>query len=202
MSIYALLFLMEVCLSGSSEALTEMKDVECYSNVRLPCEAGRVGPKFRSLTWYKVPPVTSTSNRTGILRLRGGETTLYNYTRRVALGPEGQLILPRVTPNDTGTYECLLRANLGGHNLESSVYLSVNACIEPVTEAPIGKDWTAAKSPLLDVLEVPAGWAALAFISLSLLKIILCLVVIKVLAKMRPSQSYRVGSRRSNKSQT
>ncbi|XP_076131872.1 uncharacterized protein LOC143114243 isoform X3 [Alosa pseudoharengus] len=191
----ALLLLMAVCLSGSSEALTEIKDIECYSNVSLPCEAGRVGPKFRSLTWYKL------QNRTGILRSRADNTTLYSYHRQAALGGEGQLILPRVTPNDSGIYECLLRANLGGHNLESSVSLSVNACIEPLTVTPIRRDWTVQKSPLLDVLEVHAGWAALGFISLSLLKIILCVVVIKVLAKMRPSQSYRVGSKRSQRSQ-
>ncbi|XP_041954100.1 uncharacterized threonine-rich GPI-anchored glycoprotein PJ4664.02 isoform X3 [Alosa sapidissima] len=183
----ALLLLMAVCLSGSSEALMEMKDIECYSNVSLPCEAGRVGPKFRSLTWYKL------QNRTGILRSRADNTTLYSYHRQVALGGEGQLILPRVTPNDSGIYECLLRANLGGHNLESSVSLSVNACIEPLTVTPIRRDWTVQKSPLLDVLEVHAGWAALGFISLSLLKIILCVVVIKRLTVSPSVSSAGVG---------
>ncbi|KAG5282430.1 hypothetical protein AALO_G00055920 [Alosa alosa] len=184
---------MAVCLSGSSEVLTEMKDIECYSNVSLPCEAGYLGPKFCSLTWYK--------NRTGVLRWiwndtkRGDYWRMGNVTRQAALGPEGQLILPRVTPNDTGTYKCFLRANLGEQNLESSVYLSVNVtCVEPVTSTP-------SSCPLLDVLEMHAAWATLGFISLSLLKIILCVVVIKVLAKLRPSQSYNLGSKRSQRSQ-
>ncbi|XP_031422685.1 uncharacterized protein LOC116220340 [Clupea harengus] len=189
----ALLLLTAVCLSFCAEAL-EKVEARCHSNVSLPCDAH--SQNYRSLTWYKL------HSRTSILKRKGGNITTYDYPRAVALGPQGELILPRVTPDDSGTFECLRKANVGGQNQESIINLSVTACIRPTEVMPTPSLLPALEGPLLEgMVVVHAGWAFLGFSSLSLLKIILCFVSVKVFAKVRCSRNQRLGSQRSRRFQ-
>lgn len=50
----------------------------------------------------------------------------YNFTRHAWFGEKYSLLLPRVTPEDSGSYECAINANVGGRNLNLEVNLIVN----------------------------------------------------------------------------
>lgn len=64
----------------------------------------------------------------GIVR-RGKSGTspqYYNFTRMAMFGEEYSLFIPSVTPEDSGSYECAISANIGGQNLNLKVVLTVN----------------------------------------------------------------------------
>lgn len=51
---------------------------------------------------------------------------VYSSPPRVALGKNYSLTLLSVTPEDSGSYECALNANIGGRNLYVTVDLVVH----------------------------------------------------------------------------
>lgn len=61
-----------------------------------------------------------------IIRRRKEETQPSNFSRDVSFGEDLSLFLPKVKPEDTGTYKCDIRANVGQRNKEGYVHLKVN----------------------------------------------------------------------------
>lgn len=64
----------------------------------------------------------------GIIRRGKGDeaTQYYDFTRLASFGEKNSLLLPRVTPEDSGSYECAISANVRGRNLNLQVDLIVN----------------------------------------------------------------------------
>lgn len=54
------------------------------------------------------------------------EPYVYSSSPQVEFGEKYSLTLLGVTPEDSGSYECAINANIGGQNLKSTVNLVVN----------------------------------------------------------------------------
>lgn len=69
--------------------------------------------------------------RQGIIRRVKGEngTKFLNFTRPASFGKKYSLLLPSVTDEDSGTYECTISANIGGKNMNLLINLIVNGKI-------------------------------------------------------------------------
>ncbi|XP_063049395.1 uncharacterized protein LOC134443678 [Engraulis encrasicolus] len=125
----------DMCLVQSS-VLQEVP-FPLHSNASLPCDALMLslaaGEEYRSLTWYRLNHPTG-EERSGLLQKRNGSIKYYRYSRPAgfSLGDEGHLELGNVTAGDSGVYQCLLRANLGGRNRHSDIYLCVDGCPERI----------------------------------------------------------------------
>ncbi|XP_036390303.1 uncharacterized protein LOC118781391 isoform X2 [Megalops cyprinoides] len=100
---------------------------ECRENITLPCDAIHHSKTFRAVTWYKF----NISQRTGIVRKNSQVVKSYNFPRVAVFGDKECLMLPDVRPEDSGTYECLVSANVGGTNRDSMVFLNVSECVTP-----------------------------------------------------------------------
>lgn len=50
----------------------------------------------------------------------------YNFSREVTFGEKQNLLLRKVSPADSGDYECTISANVGGQNRNHKVSLIVN----------------------------------------------------------------------------
>lgn len=106
---------------------------------------------FLSVSWYKVREqkkihrhvgcvfVSNTcvfeqlhsGTNQGIVRKGKGEseTTFLSPDHKARFGEKYSLLLPSVTPDDSGTYECAISAKLGGRNQHFKVNLIVNGMI-------------------------------------------------------------------------
>lgn len=61
------------------------------------------------------------------MKRRGREDAyVYSASPQVAFGEKYSLTLLAVTPEDSGTYECAMNANIGGKNQNTRVDLVVN----------------------------------------------------------------------------
>lgn len=68
--------------------------------------------------------------RQGIIRKnKGEEEKLFNISRPASFGEKYSLLLPSVTDEDSGTYECTISANIGGKNMNHLIHLTVNGKI-------------------------------------------------------------------------
>ena len=66
-----------------------------------------------------------------IRRSKDKEDARYDFDRspEPMFGEKHSLLLRKVTPKDSGTYECDINANIGGQNLELEVNLVVQGKI-------------------------------------------------------------------------
>uniref|UniRef100_A0A3P8ZAF0 Ig-like domain-containing protein n=1 Tax=Esox lucius TaxID=8010 RepID=A0A3P8ZAF0_ESOLU len=140
-----------------------IKHAECNEDISMNCEAVK-NNMHKSITWYKL------NNRTGIIRKRDNNVPeKYDYPRPAWFGENDSLVLPRVRPEDSGTYECLIRAEIGKINRKSSVILHVST----------GKPLSLPMYPI-QVLEVSTVWTSCGFLIMVLVKITLCIISIGV----------------------
>lgn len=65
--------------------------------------------------------------KSGIVRKSDGvsETQLFNFHRDARFGENFSLVLPSVSPEDSGNYECVVSSKVGGQNLNVHVKLTV-----------------------------------------------------------------------------
>lgn len=61
-----------------------------------------------------------------IIRRRKDQTQPSNFSRDVSFGEDLSLFLPKVKPEDSGSYKCDIRANVGQRNQEDYVDLKVD----------------------------------------------------------------------------
>lgn len=140
---------------------------------------------FLSVSWYKLHSGTNQ----GIIRKGKGEskTTFLSPDHKARFGENYSLLLPSVTPDDSGTYECAISAKLGGRNQHFKVNLIVNAC---ATQADLTTQLTTANltnTTNWDQLhntpaeELPVMWTAIIYLAVALTKVILSLIAIRLL---------------------
>lgn len=60
-----------------------------------------------------------------IVRKSRNKITPYKYNRTTGLSDDNSLLILDVRPEDSGTYQCLIGAMVGGRNKQSLVHLEV-----------------------------------------------------------------------------
>ncbi|XP_029578733.1 uncharacterized protein LOC115168024 isoform X2 [Salmo trutta] len=162
--------------------------VDCNEDISMKCDAIQ-DKSYRSITWYKL------NNRTGIIRRSDDEKPqFYEFPRLTRFGVMDSLVLPRVRPEDAGTYLCLIRANIGQTNRESIVTLNVSTdCVIQTTVAVTAwQDVThSTLQRTMHVVEVSVIWTLCGFLILGLVKIALCLISMEVVRKIKRRHSRR-----------
>lgn len=163
---------------ASSQSLTEI-NAFCNDNIFLPCTAIQGNRNYRTIIWYKL------YNKTGIIRKSDGETKRYaEYHRAADFGADDSLNLSSVRPEDGGTYQCDIWANIGGKNRDSLIHLNVSDCVAPVylTTTVTYSENATNKTPQSRLLveEISTFWSVTAFLLVYLIKIALSLIFIKV----------------------
>uniref|UniRef100_A0A8C5FHH6 Ig-like domain-containing protein n=1 Tax=Gadus morhua TaxID=8049 RepID=A0A8C5FHH6_GADMO len=135
----------------------------CKENATLKCDGIKEG-SFNSITWTKMP-----SSR--IIRRSHDKIQHYQFNRTAGLTDENSLLLPDLTPEDSGIYECQIGAKVGGQNTESKVVLEVPVCVtEPPTPEPP---------------DLPIPQTICCFLVICLLKLLLPIIVAQVFHGLR-----------------
>lgn len=190
------LFIKMLLLLYAAQSRPEM-DADCYEDVSVMCPVPDIDSMdFVSVAWYKL----HSPQKLGIIR-RGKDnktTQYYNFTRSIKpeFGEKHSLLLRHVTPEDSGTYECEISANIGGQNQNLEVGLKVHVC---VTQAVL-KTTTTATTPEFNttqpdlrchnqVEDLPVMWSVVGYVAVGLAKIILSLISIQVIRAVRMKSS-------------
>ncbi|XP_056433838.1 uncharacterized protein LOC130371967 [Gadus chalcogrammus] len=136
----------------------------CKENGTLNCDGIEKGVQYNAITWTKHPSFR-------IIRRSRGQIWLYDFNRTAYLTDENSLLLPDLTPEDSGTYECLIGAIPGGKNSKSEVFLEVPVCVTepPVPEPP----------------DLPIPQTVGCFLAICLLKLLLPIIVAQVFHGLR-----------------
>uniref|UniRef100_A0A3B4AVY2 Ig-like domain-containing protein n=1 Tax=Periophthalmus magnuspinnatus TaxID=409849 RepID=A0A3B4AVY2_9GOBI len=136
-------------------------EAKCGTDASLPCNADFRTNEYFSLSWYK--------NKDGILRivLKDKQPFNYGFDRNVTLDEQNySLLLPKVTPADSGRYECAVSAQPGGKNLKLQLELTV----------PVGTLFNVTHAPHL-----PLVWSLAGYSAVGLTKIILSMMIIFII---------------------
>uniref|UniRef100_A0A3B5BIH7 Ig-like domain-containing protein n=1 Tax=Stegastes partitus TaxID=144197 RepID=A0A3B5BIH7_9TELE len=124
----ACVFLLLLHFATQSHLLIQ---ADCNENASLSCPGVSSQMNFLAVAWYKLflhyLQQFSNKDKLGIIRIRksDGRITPYNLSRNASFGHDYSLLMPRVKPEDSGTYECALTANVGGQNLYHQIQLMV-----------------------------------------------------------------------------
>ncbi|XP_076022832.1 uncharacterized protein LOC143013179 [Genypterus blacodes] len=164
----AVLFLQFLLLHSATQKKLE---AACKEDVTLPCP-GALGRNFPSLIWYKF----NDQRKIGIVRkAKGKPAENYNFDRSTVFGEDCSLSLNSVTPADSGTYQCVIGAIIGGKDEPYNVTLTVPECVVQTT----------AKAPLttsnhINIEEWPVLWIVICYCGIGLGKIVFSLLSIGV----------------------
>nr|XP_046253909.1 uncharacterized protein LOC124063869 isoform X2 [Scatophagus argus] len=165
----------------------------CNEDVPLQCPGVDIDSmNFLSVTWYKF----NNHKKHGIIRRgKGVEATQhYNFTRPARFGENYSLLLPSVTPEDSGSYECAISANVGGRNMNLKVDLIVDACATQTHLTTTTNPVNTTHSNLhcdKQVENLPVLWSIMGYAAVGLIKIILSLFSIWVIRAVRVRSSRR-----------
>ncbi|XP_056131212.1 uncharacterized protein LOC130108329 isoform X2 [Lampris incognitus] len=107
----------------ATQGLTDIQ-ADCSEDFSLLCQ-GVQGRDIRSITWYKFINQT----RHGIIRKIGNKMQAFDFSRTANITEDYSLLLSSVKPEDSGTYECAIGANVGGINVNFRVNLIVSDCV-------------------------------------------------------------------------
>lgn len=164
----------------------------CYEDVPVMCpdvDFDRLD--FISVAWYKF----HNQKKLGIIR-RGKDNITYDYdfarSPKPRFGEKNSLLLPSVTHEDSGTYQCDISANVGGRNQNLKVNLTV-VCVTQPDRTTMTTVLNATQSDLLchnQVEDLPVMWSIIGCVAVGLAKIVLSLISIWVIkaARMRSSR--------------
>ncbi|XP_061703327.1 uncharacterized protein LOC133515067 isoform X2 [Syngnathoides biaculeatus] len=109
---------MAACSVTQSAATVE---ADCGQNVDLGCSCYD-GTDFLLLSWYK----KGERGRHFIISMDDGHTETDDFCPGASFGKNYGLSLPAVRPGDSGTYNCVIAANVGGQNQNCVVDLLVH----------------------------------------------------------------------------
>ncbi|XP_068589212.1 uncharacterized protein [Cebidichthys violaceus] len=188
------LFIKLLLLHYATQSQTEIIKANCYDDVPVMCPAVEIdGMDFLSVAWYKV-----NKTKVGIIR-RGtdNKTRLYKPIRspKPRFGEKHSLVIPSVTPEDSGTYECEISAKVGQQNQNHKVQLTVNEC---VTRTDTMSTMTTVLNTTQPVQlfpkqeeDMPVMWSIGGYMAVGFTKIILSLISIWVIQAVRKRSSRR-----------
>uniref|UniRef100_A0A3B4XLG1 Ig-like domain-containing protein n=1 Tax=Seriola lalandi dorsalis TaxID=1841481 RepID=A0A3B4XLG1_SERLL len=165
----------------------------CSQNVSLKCSGDDIDKMdFLSVTWYKLKD----KGQVGIIRRDKGENITYPYdsTSVAQFGENYSLLLPRVKPEDSGTYECAISADIGRQNLNFKVSLTVHECVtqpELTTMATVSNTTQSILSCQIQVEDLPVIWSITGYVAVSIVKILLCVISIWVIRIRSSNQEQR-----------
>ncbi|KAJ0036264.1 hypothetical protein NQD34_004941 [Periophthalmus magnuspinnatus] len=174
-----LILVFELLVPYSSQVETINIEAKCGTDASLPCNADFRTNEYFSLSWYK--------NKDGILRIVLKDKQLFNYgfDRNVTLDEQNySLLLPKVTPADSGRYECAVSAQPGGKNLKLQLELTVPECEPDVTTASfttvqrgetVGTLFNVTHAPHLPLVWSLAGYSAVGLTKIILSMMIICI---------------------------
>ncbi|XP_049609760.1 uncharacterized protein [Syngnathus scovelli] len=149
-------------------------NVECRKDVDLSCLCGD-GADFLFLSWYKM----SGQERTFIIKVDGSwRQTKANRSQRATFGKNHSLHLPAVTPRDSGTYECVITAKVGGQSNDCTVDLWVQDCGATAATATSAFNGNRHEEAL--PLPLPVTWTALGCLAVALVKALMSCISIGV----------------------
>uniref|UniRef100_A0A665T9Q8 Ig-like domain-containing protein n=1 Tax=Echeneis naucrates TaxID=173247 RepID=A0A665T9Q8_ECHNA len=167
----------------------------CSGNVSLNCPKEDIGSMdFLSVTWYK----HKAGKRYGIIRISksDGKKQLYDSESGAEFGEKYSLLLPKVTPEDSGTYECAISANIGQQNVNLQIHLTVHECAQTETttvsiQSNTNKTVFVCQSESEDL---PVMWSVGGYMAVGLVKVFLCVIIIWVIhvrSSKRTQQSWQ-----------
>ncbi|XP_028666463.1 uncharacterized protein LOC114658608 [Erpetoichthys calabaricus] len=175
----------------------EVISTECGSDAILPCVAVQKSSNYRVIYWYKV----IASQRNGIVQktqIRNKVNKYQSFARDIHLSQNESLILPNARPEDSGTYICMLSANIGEANKESLVNLNVTNCTVPLmwsSPSPALYSQTSLVTLNLTVnssahcqdqqIELSFGVLATGFTLVSVVKLVLSVCLTLIIFRMR-----------------
>lgn len=165
----------------------EVVQADCNEDVSLKCP-GVDHMDFLSVAWYKLINGT----KLGIVRKRKDDPAPlpYDFPRNGTFGENYSLFLPRVKPEDSGTYECAIGANVGGQNQYPQVPLKVDECVtqaDPTTQVLVLSPTSALNTTQANlncdqqIEDLPIMWTAVGYMAVVLVKITLSLISIRVI---------------------
>ncbi|KAE8292892.1 hypothetical protein D5F01_LYC07985 [Larimichthys crocea] len=174
----------------ATQSLAEIR-ANCNEDVTLDCPGLPSGDmNFLSLTWYKL-----SEKRHGIIRFskNGMSPQNYSFIRPARFGERYSLFLTSVTPEDSGSYECAISANVGGQNQNLQVNLIVHEC---VTEADLTTkanvlNATQPNRIYVQPEDLPLMWAIIGYVAVAIGKMVLSLISIWVIRAVHKRSSRR-----------
>ncbi|XP_073326819.1 uncharacterized protein [Pagrus major] len=154
----------------------------CNDDVPLMCPGVDLDSmNFHSVTWYKL----SNPKRRGIIRRDKGDeaTQYYNFTRgeglEVRFGEKYSLFLQSVKPEDAGTYECYISANVGSQNQNLQANLTVDECVTELTT--VLSTTPSSSTCQIKGEDLPVVWSIGGYVAVGIAKIVLSLISIWVI---------------------
>ncbi|XP_056280206.1 uncharacterized protein LOC130200183 [Pseudoliparis swirei] len=175
----------------------------CYEDVPVMCPSVAIdNMEFSSVTWYKI-----NGAQVGIIR-RGRDNKIKRFGHFVRslepqFGEKHSLLIPNVTPEDSGTYQCEISANIGSQNQNFEVHLKVNDCANKadtttmITALNTTTMITALNTTHPDLCchrqeDMPVMWSVIGTTAVGLAKIVLSLIGIWVIQAVRTRSSRRL----------
>ncbi|XP_042347869.1 uncharacterized protein LOC121947054 [Plectropomus leopardus] len=184
------LFIKLLLLHYTTQSESEI-EADCHENVSVMCPGFEIDTvNFISLAWYKF----NNTMKHGIIR-KGRDNIIQDYgfprSPKPQFGKKHSLLLTSVTPEDSGTYECDISANVGGRNLNLHVNLKVNDC---ATQTELTTTTSASNTTLHCKgygEDFPVKWGIVGYVAVGLTKIVLSLVTIGVIQAVHMRSSRR-----------
>ncbi|KAK7884397.1 hypothetical protein WMY93_027520 [Mugilogobius chulae] len=172
-------------LLGQISSQTQHIEARCGRDVFLPCKANFNINNYFSVTWYKKSAVRK-------------EIQKYGFPRDLSIDDHNSLVLQRAMPNDSGTYECSISANVGGQNQNLFVELAVAECEPETTPAvtTLSPQAVETERTFLNAthraVHLPLTWSLLGYGAVGLTKIILSFMILMVF-HLCPKRKRRTG---------
>ncbi|XP_068454604.1 uncharacterized protein [Clinocottus analis] len=182
------LFIQILLLHYTTPSETEVF-ANCYEDFPVMCPAVDIDSiNFSSLTWYKLH-----KTKRGIIKRERDNTTKWykNFDRspKPRFGEKHSLLIPRVTPEDSGTYECDIYAKVGGQNLDFKVHLKVHDCVNDTDVTTVVN--TSQPDLQCHKQDMPVMWSIIGYVAVGLAKIILSFISVWVVHAVRTRSSRR-----------
>nr|XP_057908243.1 uncharacterized protein LOC131104757 [Doryrhamphus excisus] len=156
-------------------------EVNCDENVNLSCSC-HDSKDFLALTWYKM-----NGGESSVIIISGDDKEMHTFPRPATLGKGESLHLQKVTPQDSGTYKCIITVGLGYKNKECEVDLLVHACTTPTPNV-----LTTTVNSSKHAEDLPIMWSILGYLAVGSVKVLLSCITIMVIRACRIGSSRQV----------
>ncbi|XP_061759990.1 uncharacterized protein LOC133554822 isoform X3 [Nerophis ophidion] len=148
----------------------------CDQNVDVDCPC-RDSSEFLALRWYKM----SGETRYAVISTSDNGNEKSSFHRPAMFGERNSLHLPRVTPQDSGIYKCIILAGINRPNKELCT---------PTPRLNVSNTHVNSSK---HIEGLPVMWSVLGYLSVSLVKVLLSCATILVIRACHIRASRGVG---------